>query len=161
MQDCHWQEALSMITWVTEDLCISAQCSRQGEFSSLDCIYASWIWGISPSTLTWLYLFISVRHSLTPPLHFNTSGWRSDSSPAVPAHHQWVWEKNYTFHSKATSLRSSEAQLAVYKAVGSCQELLPALKNVSSGSYSSELLVPHPWGVLRGALNRLWVCKWS
>lgn len=35
MQDCHWQEALSMINCVTEDLCISVQSSRQGEFPSL------------------------------------------------------------------------------------------------------------------------------
>lgn len=128
MQDCHWQEALSMITWVTEDLCVSAQRSRQGQFSSLALHLCKLDMGYKPKRI---YLSVSFYfcQAFMNPLHFNTSGWRrSDSSPAVPTHHQWVWVKNYTFHSKANGLRSSEAQVAAYKAIGPCQELLPVLK---------------------------------
>lgn len=87
MQHCHWQEALSMITWVTEDLCISAQCSRQGEFSSLALHLCKPDMGCKTKQI---YLAVSFYfyQAFTNPLHFTTSGWRSDSSPAVPTHHQ-------------------------------------------------------------------------
>lgn len=38
----------------------------RGSFLLWHRIYAGWTWDVSPGHLTWLYLFISVRHSLTP-----------------------------------------------------------------------------------------------
>lgn len=62
MQHCHWQEALSMITRVTEDLCINAQSSRQGEFSSLALHLCKLDMGCKPKQIACIFLFLSGIH---------------------------------------------------------------------------------------------------
>lgn len=83
-----------MITWVTEDLCISAQrSSREKEFSSLALHLYKLDMGCKPKQI---YLAVSFYfcQAFTDPLHFNTTGWeRSYSSPAVPTHYRWLWGK--------------------------------------------------------------------
>lgn len=76
-----------MITRVTEDLCISAQRSRQGEFSSLALHLCKMDTGCKPKQI-----YPAVSFNFSPafinPLHLNTSVGRNYSSPAVPTHYQ-------------------------------------------------------------------------
>lgn len=72
MQHCRWQKALSMITGVTEDLCVSAQCSRQGEFSSLALHLCRLDMGCKPRP-TYLAVSFYFCQAFTDPLHFNIS----------------------------------------------------------------------------------------